>query len=151
MMLCGNDPAARARMQPGDRAALEWFDAWLRWAALPDDQRAATPAPISPAARRVDGPDTTNRDGEPMDHSSTPAAESPEPESPEPAGDAQPTRDQQIRMAASAAAARVTAAMLRSDSPYAPAAVHESLLSLSEMIARWITGGLTGGWRETRR
>ncbi len=49
-MLCGNDPAARARLQPGDWAMVRWFDAWLRWSALPDEQRAATPEPIAPGA-----------------------------------------------------------------------------------------------------
>lgn len=49
-MLCGNDPAARARMLPGDWAMVRWFDAWLRWAKLPDEKRAETPEPIAPGA-----------------------------------------------------------------------------------------------------
>lgn len=42
-MICGNDP--RARLTPGDRAAIEWFREWLAWNATPEDERGPEPVP----------------------------------------------------------------------------------------------------------
>lgn len=45
-MKCGNDP--NVELNPGDRAAVEWFQAWLVWSKLPDAERLATRAPSMP-------------------------------------------------------------------------------------------------------
>lgn len=58
-MLCGNDPAARGRVTPGDLAAVKWFGEWLCWSALPADEQARTPEPQPPSAGPAAGQDTT--------------------------------------------------------------------------------------------
>lgn len=76
-----------------------------------------------------------------MDTSRTPPAAAAPPPTPPPAGGARLTRDQEIRMAAVGAAARVTAATLRTSSQYAPAVPGDALVTLADQIAAYITSG----------
>jgi hypothetical protein len=49
-MICGNDP--HADLEEEDRAAMEWFWAWMAWRKLPAQERATVPEPVYPDARK---------------------------------------------------------------------------------------------------
>lgn len=44
-MNCGNDP--RRPLAPGDKAAIDWFQRFLAWSSLPDEEKATTPEPVA--------------------------------------------------------------------------------------------------------